>query len=75
MNLKNKKRTVKDIITYLKTRSDKVANYSLLIGAGASITSGIRSAGDLVSSWREDIYSQYKPDEIYTEEKSKRVFL
>lgn len=45
-----------------------------MIGAGASITSGIRSAGDLVSSWREDIYSQYKPDEIYTEEKAKEYF-
>lgn len=54
--LKNKRRNVRDIIRFMKTRTDNVPNYSLLIGAGCSVTSGIRPATNLIAEWRKEIY-------------------
>lgn len=51
-----KRRTVKDLVQFVKTRTDGVANYALLLGAGASATSDIRTAGRLIDEWRQEIY-------------------
>ena len=51
----SKERRVQDIIRYLSTRVDDNSNYSLLLGAGCSITSGIRSATELIRLWRREI--------------------
>lgn len=47
-----------DLFNYIKNRIDKISNYSLLLGAGASVTSGIKTGEDLVNSWRQDIFNQ-----------------
>jgi hypothetical protein len=54
--LKSKERKVKDLIRYIKTRTDDNPNYSLLIGAGCSITSDIQSATSLIDIWKKEIY-------------------
>ena len=46
--LSHKKRSVKDLIRFITTKSGKVPNFALLLGAGCSITSGVRSALDIV---------------------------
>lgn len=51
----SKERRIQDIIRYLSTRVDDNSNYSLLLGAGCSITSGIRSATELVQVWRKEV--------------------
>ena len=51
----SKERRVQDIIRYLSTRVDDNSNYSLLLGAGCSITSGIRSANELIRVWRREV--------------------
>ena len=54
--LKNKERSTKDLARYIKTRTDKNPNYSLLFGAGCSVSSGISSARDLINTWKQEIY-------------------
>jgi len=53
--LKIKERSVNDLIRYIKTRTDDNPNYSLLLGAGCSVTSGIRSANELIKIWKREI--------------------
>lgn len=58
--LPTKERSVSDLIRYVRTRADDNSNYSLLLGAGCSITSGVRSASTLVSLWRTEIIEATK---------------
>ncbi|MEP8911148.1 SIR2 family protein [Enterobacter mori] len=57
--LLTKKRSVKDLADYIKIRSGSSPNYSLFLGAGASVTSGIRTGYELVQEWREEIYTRF----------------
>ncbi|MFJ5385559.1 SIR2 family protein [Pectobacterium sp. CHL-2024] len=59
--LEQKKRTVKDLADYIKTRSGTMPNYSLFLGAGASVTSGIKTAVELVDEWRKEIFERLSP--------------
>ena len=61
-----KKKKVSDLIRYIKNTTENnrdgsnriiSPNYSILLGSGASITSGIRSGGQLISAWKEEIYN------------------
>lgn len=56
--LKHKVRTVSDLVNHLATREEGDSNYSLLLGSGASITSGIRTASDLIKVWKKDLYAR-----------------
>lgn len=56
--LPQKKRSISDLSRFLKNRAQENPNYCFLLGAGASVTSGIRSAGELVTSWRKEIFMQ-----------------
>ena len=70
--LGHKERTVKDLVSYIGTRTNEVVpNYSLLLGAGASYTSGIKTGVELVSEWREDIYKKLSRSEDYSEQEAK----
>tara|TARA_R110001592_G_scaffold102759_1_gene289855 strand:+ start:733 stop:3348 length:2616 start_codon:yes stop_codon:yes gene_type:complete len=70
--LGHKERTVDNLISYIGTKTNEnVPNYSLLLGAGASFTSGIKTGINLVSEWREEVYKHLCPDEVYEENKAK----
>lgn len=56
--LQNKIRSVKDLVNYVKNSPSSHPNYSIFLGAGASVTSGIKSGGHLVDTWRKEIYEQ-----------------
>ena len=47
----NKRRTIDDLIRYIRTCTEGNPNYLLLLGAGCSITSGIRGAMELIGAW------------------------
>lgn len=73
----SKRRTVADLVRFISTRTDHNPNYALLLGAGCSISSGVRSATTLASVWRRELYellagSQAKPD---ADENAQREFL
>lgn len=74
--LGHKERTISDLISYLETRtSDITPNYNILLGAGASVTSGVRTGQDLVSEWRKQIYELTSKLEFTTEEEAKKYLL
>ena len=67
-DLKHKIRKVSDLVRFiantsvenvLENEKMKVGNpnFSILLGAGASISSGIQSGGQLVKKWKEDVYA------------------
>ncbi|WP_447509083.1 SIR2 family protein [Aeromonas hydrophila] len=69
--LSHKERSVSDLIDYIKTKvGEKNPNYSLLLGAGASFTSGINTGVDLINEWRKEIYIRLSGDQQYTENKA-----
>ena len=69
--LSHKKRTTKDLINYIKTRaSGTTPNYSLLLGAGSSVTSGIKTGVELVNEWRKEVYFRLSGDEDYEIDKA-----
>ncbi|WP_336931153.1 SIR2 family protein [Acinetobacter tandoii] len=65
--LYNKIRTVKDISRYVDKKEDLSANYSVFLGAGASVTSNISSGGNLVEEWRKEIFLSECKDINHTE--------
>lgn len=56
--LSAKKRSTSDLIRFIETRTDQNPNYTMLLGAGCSISSGIRSASELCNLWRNEIYTR-----------------
>jgi len=50
------------LINILRSTSQHHPNFTLFLGAGASVTSGIRHAGALIAEWRE-IYSEMHGEE------------
>jgi tetratricopeptide (TPR) repeat protein len=61
--LSHKLRTEKDLIRHIGTREDGSSNYSLLLGAGASVTSGIKSAENLIDLWLAELYERFQMKE------------
>lgn len=56
LELKQKQRSIIDLLRFIETRTDNNPNYSLLLGSGCSVTSNIRSGGHLIDEWRKEIY-------------------
>ena len=56
----NKEKTISEISLLVQTRSEDQANFSLLLGSGASVTSGIRSGKTLVEHWSQALYKESK---------------
>ena len=53
--LKHKEKKISDIVRFLNIRCDDTPNYSLLIWAGCSVTSGIKSGSQLIDIWKNRI--------------------
>lgn len=74
--LAHKERSVSDLISHIGTMTNpNVPNYSLLLGAGASFTSGIKTGVDLVSEWRKDAYINLSKKSDYDEAKAREYLL
>lgn len=66
--LAGKRRTYEDLSRFVGARASGAANYSLLLGAGCSISSNIRSASQLVDQWRREVFMRLCPDKEYSPE-------
>jgi NAD-dependent SIR2 family protein deacetylase len=65
-----------DLIRHLQTRAEDCASYSIFLGAGASVTSGIRSASELISEWTIELAQRYTPNQnSFTSIEEARKFL
>ncbi|CAD9194903.1 SIR2 family protein [Acinetobacter bohemicus] len=56
--LQNKVRKVKDLVDYVGKTAPSHPNYSIFLGAGASVASGIKTGGNLVNEWRKETYEK-----------------
>lgn len=73
-DLSHKRKTVSDLIRFIGNTSEhfdnperiKTPNYSILLGAGASVTSGIRSGQTLINVWKEQVYKESNKDSNIT---------
>jgi hypothetical protein len=63
--LSGKRRTYEDLSRFLKSRLGDVANYTMLLGAGCSVSSNIRSASELVEVWRQETFARLEPGVPY----------
>lgn len=58
-DLSHKRKTVNDLIRFILNKSDKaVSNFSVFLGAGASVTSGVRSGQELINTWEKEILEE-----------------
>lgn len=72
-DLIHKKRTIADLIRFIGNTAEsndkesaKTPNYSILLGAGASVTSGVRSGQELVKDWKRQVFEEAEHDESIT---------
>lgn len=61
--LSHKRKTISDIIRYIRNVSPNgvgriTPNYSILLGSGASVTSGVRSGEQLVKEWKLEVLGE-----------------
>jgi len=55
---------LKHLINILRTTKDHHPNFTLFLGAGASISSGIKSGGEMIKEWRESYIEMYSRDDL-----------
>jgi len=70
-DLQHKRKSVADLIRFISntTRDDKVTpNFSVFLGSGASVTSGVRSGQALVNSWMDECIKMENKDNLTKEE-------
>lgn len=52
------KRDKSHLIRLISRRSSGTPNFALLLGAGASFSSGVKTAGQMIEEWRKQLYLQ-----------------
>ncbi len=73
----NKEISINQLSEYINNRVDTTPNYSMLLGAGCSVSSGVRPANSLISHWKKQIFlsenSNYNTSEIDKNELTKQI--
>lgn len=59
------KRDKLHLINLIEKRSNNTPNFALFIGAGASVSSGVKSASEMIAEWRRQFYEQSKSEEPF----------
>lgn len=74
--LHDKIKKEEDLFSFINNRIDKISNYNLLLGAGASVMSGIYTAQQLIEKWRNDVFYSFEnnKDEEFDIEKAQKFF-
>ncbi|SBS62946.1 SIR2 family protein [Vibrio splendidus] len=66
----NKIKSESELIFFIKNKiSDRIPNYSLLLGAGCSVTSDIGTGVDLVQQWKREYFKLKFGCDDYSEDK------
>ena len=58
MTISHNKKTAQHLMHLIVTRNGNVPNFSLLVGSGASSTSRVRTAQDMIDEWRVLLYNR-----------------
>jgi NAD-dependent SIR2 family protein deacetylase len=72
--LAHKVRSVRDLIRHIGTREENSANYCFLLGAGCSVTSGVKSASTLIDQWVLELYERFQGREATNATEAKSFF-
>ena len=64
-DLKHKTKTVSDLIRFIGNRTEDLPMFSLLLGSGCSISSGIKSGGDLIQQWKNEILEEIEVSQTF----------
>lgn len=73
--LSHKLRTVSDLIRHIKTKEkSSPANYSIFLGAGASVTSEIRTAAQLIDEWAKELYERFCDGQVAESAEQARLY-
>ena len=59
------KRDKEHLMNLIGRRSCNTPNFALLIGAGASASSGVKTAKQMIGEWRQQVYAQSKSNEPF----------
>lgn len=59
------KRTYEHLVNLLSNRVDENPQFALFLGAGASVTSGVKTAAQMVSDWRRRQFASYKGSDSF----------
>ncbi len=65
MSAQYKLRNKRHLFNLINRRNGNIPNFSLLIGAGASVSSMVMSTADMIDEWRIQLYEQSKFKEPY----------
>lgn len=65
-------RSIDQLIDAILTRSDNVPNFALLLGSGASVTSYVKTASEMINDWRMRIYKRSGATENFKDWLSKQ---
>lgn len=73
--LTHKLRSISDLIRHIKTKEESSpANYSIFLGAGASVTSGIRTGSQLIDEWATELYERFNQEKPADPATAKKYF-
>ncbi len=61
-NLPDRRRTVSELTRFIDTRNETSASYSVFLGSGASVSSGVRTGTQLIDIWRKEQFLKLNPD-------------
>lgn len=64
---KNKKRGKEHLINLIGRRSNNTPNFALLIGAGASVSSGVKPTWRMIAEWQRQLYRESKSRKPFDE--------
>lgn len=56
------RRSKEHLINLIKTRVDQTPEFSLFLGAGASVSSGVKSASEMISDWQKKLFVSTKSE-------------
>jgi len=48
------------LVNLIKRRIDKTPNFALLLGAGASVSSGVKPSNEMINEWRQQLFKESK---------------
>ncbi len=63
----SKKRDKNHLMNLIKMRSSGISNFAILVGAGASASSGVKLSSQMIDEWRRQLFQQSKTKKTYDE--------
>jgi hypothetical protein len=61
------KKSEDHLIDLILDRNNNTPNFAILLGSGASITSGVKSSNEMIEEWRQRLYEQSHSKDKYSD--------